>query len=76
MVVIAYHRYSNESEGADEDIYDDFKLIKTLWLPCFFIKLIRRFKGAILPVGESGVKGAPDDTSSMPDNIMRLPNDC
>ena len=27
MVVIAYHRYSNELERADEDIYDDFKLI-------------------------------------------------
>ena len=43
----------------------------------FFINNISALRvNAILPVGESGVKGAPEDVSSMPDNIMRLPNDC
>ena len=37
--VDSQHRYSNESERADEDIYDDFKLNKTLWSPWFIYKI-------------------------------------
>ena len=33
MAVDSYHRYSNESERANEDIYDDLKLEKTLCSP-------------------------------------------
>ena len=44
MVVDPYHRYSNESERANEDIYDDFKLKKFIWSRCFY-KYIQRFKG-------------------------------
>ena len=29
----------------NQEIYDDFKFKKTLWLRCFFYKLILRFKG-------------------------------
>ena len=43
MAVDPYHRYSNESERADEGIYDNFKLKK---FGCdVFYKLIQRFKG-------------------------------
>ena len=35
------HRYSNEAERANQDVYDDFKLKKTLWSPCFFIKVFQ-----------------------------------
>ena len=36
--------YLNESERADEDIYDDFKLKKKHRCDVFY-KLIQRFKG-------------------------------
>ena len=32
MAVDPYHRYSNEAERANEDIYDDFKLKKPFGL--------------------------------------------
>ena len=44
-IIIIKHRDSNESERANQDIYGDFKLEKTLWLRCVFYKLIQRFKG-------------------------------
>ena len=44
MVVDPKHRYSNESERANLDIYDDLKLKKTLWSP-WFMKNCQRFKG-------------------------------
>ena len=36
MALDQYHRYSNESERAKEDIYDDFKLKKTHLVAMFF----------------------------------------
>ena len=39
MTVDPQHRYSNESERADKDIYDDFELNKTLSFPCFIRKI-------------------------------------
>ena len=36
--------YSNEAERAVQDIYDDFKLNKTLWSPTFYI-IFQRFQG-------------------------------
>ena len=36
MVVEPYHRYSNEAERANKDIYDDLKLKKTLNLYDFY----------------------------------------
>ena len=44
MAVDPYHRYSNKSEWASEDIYDDFKLKKPFGLQGFYIN-IQRFKG-------------------------------
>ena len=44
MAVDPYHRYSNESERADEGIYDDLKLKKSFGCD-FFYKLIQRCKG-------------------------------
>ena len=35
MSVDPEHSYSNESERANSDIYDDFKLKKNLWSPWF-----------------------------------------
>ena len=32
--------YSNESEGAKQDIYDDLKLKKKLWSPWFMQKYL------------------------------------
>ena len=43
MVVDPQHRYSNESEKANENIYDTFKLKKTFGLHDFYNK-IQRFK--------------------------------
>ena len=37
MIIDLYHRYSNESERANEGIYDDFKLKNPL-VSKFFIK--------------------------------------
>ena len=45
MGVDPEHRYSNESERSSKDMYDDFKLEKTLWLPWFLKIIIQRFKG-------------------------------
>ena len=36
MAADPYYKYSNESERADEDIYDDFKLKKTHLVAMFF----------------------------------------
>ena len=44
MAVDPYHRYSNESEKANWDIYDYFKLKKTFDCDVFY-NLIQRFKG-------------------------------
>ena len=44
MAVDSQHRYSNESERANEDIYDDFKLKKPHLVTMFFYKFIQRFK--------------------------------
>ena len=44
MAVDPWHRYSNKSERANEDIYDDSKLKKNL-VAMFFYILIQRFKG-------------------------------
>ena len=38
MAVDPSHRYSNESERADEDIYDNFKLKKNPLVSIIFIK--------------------------------------
>ena len=35
MAVDSSHRYSNEAERANWDIYDEFKLKKTFWFPWF-----------------------------------------
>ena len=43
MAVDPYHRYSNESERANEDIYDDFKLKKPHLVAKFFYKLVQGF---------------------------------
>ena len=40
MVVDPYHRYSNESERANEDIYNDFKLKKNTLGPMVFKKIL------------------------------------
>ena len=45
MAVDPYHRYSNESERADWDIYDDFKLKKNSFGLQGFHKTIQRFEG-------------------------------
>ena len=45
MAVDPYHRYSIESERANEDIYDDLKLEKTSLVFMDFTKIIQRFKG-------------------------------
>ena len=47
MVVDPQHRYTIESERANEDIYDHLKLKKTHLVSMFFYKLIQRFKGWI-----------------------------
>ena len=39
MAVDPYHRYSNESGSANEDIYDDFKLKKPHLVAMFFTNL-------------------------------------
>ena len=44
MAVDPWHRYSNESERANEDIYDDFKLKKNTFGYDVFYKIIQRFK--------------------------------
>ena len=44
MAVDLWHRYSNESERANKDIYDDFKLKKLFGFHDFH-KKIQRFKG-------------------------------
>ena len=44
MAVDPYHRYSNESERANEDIYDDFKVQNPL-VAMLFNKLFQHFKG-------------------------------
>ena len=41
MVIDPYHRYSNESEKANEDIYDAFKFKKTPFGCDVFYKLIQ-----------------------------------
>ena len=46
MAVDPYHRYSNESERANEDIYDDFKLKKHFGYDVFY-KLIQHFIVAV-----------------------------
>ena len=38
MAVDPLNRYSKESERANLDIYDGFKLKKPFWSPMFFIK--------------------------------------
>ena len=38
MAVEPQHMYSNEAEKDNWDIYDDFKLKKTLWFPRFMKK--------------------------------------
>ena len=45
MAVDPWHRYSNESERANEDIYDDFKLKKPLYVRCFFLQIISALWG-------------------------------
>ena len=45
LAVDPWHSYLNESERANEDIYDDFKLKKPHLVAMFFYKLIQRFKG-------------------------------
>ena len=44
MAIDTQHRYSNESERANEDICDDFKMEKPFGLHGFY-KRIQRFKG-------------------------------
>ena len=44
MAVDPQHRYSNESERAIEDIYDNLKLKNPFELHCLY-KLINCFKG-------------------------------
>ena len=46
MAVDPYHRYSNESEKANQDIYDDFILNKTPLVSMIYIKSIKRSKGS------------------------------
>ena len=44
MAVNPYHRYANESERANQDIYDDFKLKKPFDLHVL-CKNCQRFNG-------------------------------
>ena len=44
MAVDPYYRYSNESERANQDIYDDLKSKKPFGLQGLY-KIIQRFKG-------------------------------
>ena len=37
-IVDLKHRYSNESERANKNIYDDFELNKTIWSPWFILE--------------------------------------
>ena len=45
MAVDPHHRYSNESERPNQDIYEDFKLNKTLWSPWCIYKNTQRCEG-------------------------------
>ena len=45
MAVDPQHRYSNETERTDQDIYDDFKLKKTTLVSMLYTEIIERFKG-------------------------------
>ena len=44
MIVDPEHRYSNESERASSDIYDDFKLKKPILVSMFYTKIFQRCK--------------------------------
>ena len=50
MAVDPYHRYSNETERNDKDIYDDFKSKKPFCLHRLY-KIFQRFEGSDLFVG-------------------------
>ena len=45
MVLDPKHKYSNEAERADKDIYDDFKLKNTFGLHGLHLKILQRCKG-------------------------------